>query len=183
MSPALFEIRLVGCHRIFWSTITPSASGCLKILSAPEFLQHTGFRNGGDEGMDGQWDLWPIDNPARPHSLRMPDQLCQPIHVTDRTLGIALISLQRNDEHSPGWLWLELFLSAREPAQNGRSILEDWTELLRSNKDDESKQVVLRLDFGVITMDKIACFKSQRKLVTSNVTLEIRPHHATLHGG
>ena len=172
---AIFEVRLEGGFRIYWSSITPTVGGCLDILAAPEFCPAAKFPGIFDEQKDGQWDLWPIDNPARPHPLKESDQLSRAVQITDRTLGIALISLQRNDDHSPHWLWVEIFLSAHEPAQNGRSVFEDWAEILRASKDDVHKQAVLRLNLGVVTPDEIAGFNSRKKLVASDLTLDIRP--------
>ena len=53
--------------------------------------------------------------------------------------------------------------------------MEDWAEDLRTAKDDPNKEVVLRLNLGIVTADEIAGFKSQKKLVATDLTLEIRP--------
>ena len=168
----IFEMRLVGSNRIFWSTITPTVCGRLNAIVVPEFCRAADFMGHSRETTHGLWDLWPINNPARPHPLHESDLLCKPVQVTERTPGVALISMQRDDEGD--WLWLELFLSDTEPGENGRSVFEDWTEILRSTKDDISKAAVLRLCFNAITEGEIAGFKSQRKLVTTNVGLELR---------
>jgi hypothetical protein len=90
-------------------------------------------------------------------------------------LGVALISLQRDDDKRTGWLWVELFLSEREPAQNGRSLCEDWAHILRTCKDNESQEAVLSLNLGDVTPGEIAAFRAQKKLVTSDLALEVRP--------
>ena len=66
-------------------------------------------------------------------------------------------------------------ISARELAQNGRSALEDWAEVLRTTKDDPNKEAALRLNLGIITADEIVGFKLQKKLVATDLKLEIRP--------
>jgi hypothetical protein len=38
-----------------------------------------------------------------------------------------------------------------------------------------SIEAVLRLNLADVTPDKIACFKSQEKLVTTDLALELRP--------
>ena len=174
MSPAMFEIRLGGGYRMFWSTITPSVSGCLDVLAAPDFCRS--FVDAGfSRKASGHWDLWPFENPARPNPLELSEQLCRPVQITNRTLGVALISLQYDDDHNHPWFWVELFLSTLEPAHGGRSVFEDWVEITRSNKDDVNKDIVLRLSLGDIKPGDVTCFKSRKKLVTSDLFLEIRP--------
>ena len=171
----MFEMRLEGGYRMFWSTITPSVCGRLQTLATTEFCRAADFPGHCGEGTRGIWDLWPIDNPARPHPLEEADQICRPVQIAARTPRVALISFQHAYGNSPEHLWLELFLSASELGQNGRSALEDWVEVLRTTKDDPNKEAVLRLNLGVVTADEIAWFKSQKKLVTTDLTLEIRP--------
>ena len=175
MQSTVIEARLEGGSRVFWTTITPTACGCLTVLSMPDFCRPDSVPVFSSERAGGHWDLWPIDNPARPNPLNERDLLCRPIQVTDRTLGLALISLQQNDDDSPRRLWIELFLSTKEPAQNGRTVVEDWAEILRLNKDATSSQTVLRLTLGAVTPGEIACFKSHKKLVTFDLALEVRP--------
>ena len=169
----MFEMRLQGGYRMFWSTITPAVSGRLRTLSAPAFCRTSGFFGHCGDGTPGIWDLWPIDNPARPHPFDEQDRLCRPVRLTSRTPGVALISLLQDDQ-GPGSLWLELFLSTTEPGQSGCSVFEDWAEILRTAKDDISKAAIVHLNTGIITPGEIAGFKSQKKLVTADLTLEVR---------
>ena len=169
----MFEMRLQGGFRMFWSTITPTVCGHLHTIAAPGFCRDVGLLRHCGDRMPGIWDLWPIDNPSRPHPFDESDRLCRPVNLTGRTPGIALISFQQ--EHGPGSLWVELFLSATEPGHNGRSVFEDWAEILSTAKDDIYKDAVLRLNAGIVTPDEIAGFKSQKKLVTADLTLEVRP--------
>ena len=169
----MFEMRLQGGHRMFWSTITPTVCGRLNIIAAPEYCRDIGFLRHCGDGTPGIWDLWPIDDMLRPHPFAESDRLCRPINFTGRTPGIALISFQQ-DDHGPGWLWLELFLSTTEPGHNGRSVFQDWAELLRTAKDDIYKEAILRLNAGIVTPNEIAGFKAQKKLFTADLTLEIR---------
>ena len=174
----LFEMRLEGGYRLFWSTIAPTVCGRLQIITAPGFCRVADFPGHCGEGARGIWDLWPTDNPARPHPLDEADRLCRPVQVTARTPRIALISFQHADDHNREWLLLELFLSATELVQNGRSAFEDWAEILRTTKDDPNKEVALRLNVGVVTPEEIAGFRSQKKLVATDLTLEVRSRAA-----
>ena len=97
------------------------------------------------------------------------------VQITARTLGVALISLQLDEDKRAGWLWLELFLSETEPAQNSCSLCQDWAHILRSSKDDAGQEALLRLKFGDLTREEIAGFRGQKKLVTRDLTLEVRP--------
>ena len=169
-----FEVRLLGGFRLFWSTITPAVSGHLRSITVPEFCHSAGLFGRCGEGTPGTWDIWPINNLARPNPLEEADRLCRPVKIAHRTSGVALISFQQ-DDHEPGALWLELFLSTTEPGPSGCSVFEEWVGILRNAKDDIEKEVVLRLTLGNITPEEIAGFKSQKKLVTTNLTLEIRP--------
>ena len=51
-----------------------------------------------------------------PHPLKEVDRLTREVQITARTLGVALISLQLDEDKRTGWLWVELFLSETEPA-------------------------------------------------------------------
>src|SRR6476659_2684199 len=136
MQHTALELRLLGGYRMWWTTITPIVAGQLKVVDAPEFFRDVDFPWQPAEGTGGNWDLWPIENPARPHPLRALDQLTREVQITARTLGIALISLQRDEDKRTGWLWLELFLSETEPTQNGCSVCQDWAHILQTSKDD-----------------------------------------------
>lgn len=92
---------------------------------------------------------------------------CRPVHITDRTPGIALISF--NTTMNGDWLWLELFLSETEIGENGRSVFEDWAQILRATKNDISKAAVLRLNFDIVTPSELAGFRLQKKLATTNI--------------
>jgi hypothetical protein len=170
----MFAMRLEGGYRMFWSTIMPTVCGRLHTLSAPKFCGAADFPGFCGEGTRGMWDLWPIKNPARPHPLEDAERLCRPVRITERTQQIALVSFLHKDDRGPEAVWLELFL-AREPGQDGRSLLDDWAQTLQAAKDDASKEAVLRLNLGNVTPDEIACFKSQNKLVTTDFALEVRP--------
>ena len=170
----MFEMRLEGGYRMFWSTITPTVCGRLQTILTPEFCRAADFPWHCGENTRGIWDLWPIDNPARPHPLEEVDRLCRRLQITPRTPRVALISLQHEDDHRLPWLWIELFLSATELGDDGRSAFEDWVEILQSTKDDQNKEAVLRLNLGIVTPDEIAGFKSQTKLATTDLTLEVR---------
>jgi hypothetical protein len=173
MQPSTLVLRLQGGYRMWWSTITPIVAGHLKVLDAPEFLQAMERPWHPAVGMGGHWDLWPIDNPARPHPLTEVDRLTREVQITARTLGVALISLQLDDDRT-GWLWVELFLSESEPAENGRSVCQDWAHVLRSFKDDVSQDVMLKMNFDGVTPEEIAGFRARKKLVTSDLALEVR---------
>lgn len=175
MQQAVLELRLLGGYRMWWSTITPTVAGHLKVVAAPEFFRVLDFPWQAAAGLGGHWDLWPIDNPARPHPLEEVDQLTREVQITERTLGVALTSLQLDDDKRTGWLWVELFLSETEPTQHGCSLCQDWAHILRTSKDDAGQEAVLRLKFGDLTREEIAGFKEQKKLVTSDLTLEVRP--------
>jgi hypothetical protein len=174
MQPTTLEIRLQGGYRMWWSTITPIVAGHLKLLHEPEVLLGADFPSHPAEGMGGHWDLWPIDNPARPHPLKEIDRLTREVHINAQTMGVALLSLQRDADKRSDWLWVEMFLSETEPAQNGRTVCEDWAHILRASKDDISQEVVLKLTFSGLTPDEIAGFREQKKLVTSDFALEVR---------
>jgi hypothetical protein len=168
----IIEMRLQGGYRSFWSTITPTVYGRSRTMMAPEFFRDADFFGITADPTVGIWDLWPIDNPARPHPLKQTDQLCRPVRMTSRTPGVALISfLQQQD----GALWVELFLSTTETVESGLSAFDDWVQILRAGKDDFAKDIVLRLNLGAVTPDEIAGFGSQKKLVTTDLALEIRP--------
>jgi hypothetical protein len=171
---AMLEVRLEGGYRMFWTTITPKECGRLQTLSAPALCSDTDFPGFCSAGARGIWDLWPIKNPARPHPLEDADRLCRPIKITEQTQRLALVSFVHKDGRSPEYLWIELFL-ASEPGPDGRSPLDDWAQVVRATKDDASKEVVLRLNLRNVTPDEIACFKSQKKLVATDLALEVRP--------
>jgi len=175
MGNAMFEMRLEGGYRMFWSTITPTVCGRLKTLATPDFCHAADVPKYCGQGARGLWDLWPIDNPARPHPLDEIDKLCRRVQITAQVSRVALISLLQDDDHSPRWLWIELFFSATDLGPNGQSTFEEWAEILRIAKDDMNTEVVLRMDLGSITPDEISGFKSQKKLATTDVTLEVRP--------
>src|SRR3977135_1423855 len=175
MQQRRLELKLRGGCRMGWNTITPIAAGHLSIVSVPRFFRGLDFPWHPAEAMGGHWDLWSIDNLARPNPLKEIDRLTREIHTTARTLGVALISLQLDDDKRTGWLWVELFLSDTEPAQSGRSVCQDWAHILPTSKDDESQEAVLRLTFGELTPEEIAGFRGQKKIVTSNLELEVRP--------
>jgi hypothetical protein len=169
MQHAELELRLQGGYRMWWSTITPIVAGHLKVLKAPEFFRDIDLRWHPIEEMGGHWDIWQIDSPVRPHPLEEVDRLTRKVQITARTLGVALMSLQLDDNNRTGWLWVELFLSETEPAHNGRSVCQDWAHILRTSKDDESQEAVLKLKFDNVTPDEIAGFRGQKKLVTSDL--------------
>ena len=172
----MFEVRLIGGYRMFWSTITPTVCGRLVTRAVPEFCRAADFPGHCGDGTRGIWDLWPIDNPARPHPLKEADRLCRAVPIHAQTPRVALISFLDKDSHGHQWLWLELFLSATELGESGRSPFEDWAEILRTAKDDVSKEAVLRLNLGVVTPSEIAGFGSQKKLITTDLTLEVGAH-------
>jgi len=43
MGNALFEMRLEGGYRMFWSTITPTVCGRLQTMATPEFCRAADF--------------------------------------------------------------------------------------------------------------------------------------------
>ena len=176
MQPAILELRLQGGYRMWWTTITPTVAGRLKVSEGTEFFRVVGSPWHGVEAMGGNWDLWPIHNPARPHPLIEVDRLTREVQIRTRTLGVALVSLQVDDDRKTNWLWVELFLSETEPAQNGRSLCEDWAHILRTVKDDERQTAVLCLKFADLTPGELAGFRAQKKLVTHDMTLEVRAH-------
>ena len=175
MQHPVLELRLQGGYRMWWSTITPIVAGHLKVLKAPEFFRDIDLRWHPIEEMGGHWDIWQIDSPVRPHPLEEVDRLTRKVQITARTLGVALISLQLDDDKKIGWLWVELFLSETEPAHSGRSVCQDWAHILRTSKDDENQEAVLELKFDNVTPEEIADFRGKKKLVTSDLTLKVRP--------
>jgi hypothetical protein len=88
-----------------------------------------------------------------------------------RTPGVALISYL----HEARVLFVEFFLSTIEIVENGLSPFEDWVQILKGAMNDVSQQAVLRLDFGPVTPEEVAGLRSEKKLVTTDLTLEIRP--------
>lgn len=170
----------VGLHsgyRMWWSTITPTVAGHLKVLTPPDFFRDLDAPWQSGEPLGGHWDLWPIDNPARPHPLKEVNELTREVHITTRTLGVALASLQVDDDKRTGWLWVEVFLSETEPAQHGGTLCEDWASILTKAKNDASQEAVLRLNFSGSLPAEIAAFKCRKKLVTSDMLLEVRARH------
>jgi hypothetical protein len=83
--------------------MVPTIAGHLNVLHPPDQLRHIDFHWRPVGALKGTWDLWPIDNPARPHPLKDVSELARPVRITPRTLGVALVS-------------------AHEPAQNGRAV-------------------------------------------------------------
>jgi hypothetical protein len=175
MQQTVLELRLLGGYRMWWSTITPIVAGHLKVVAAPDFFRALDFPWQPADGLGGHWDLWPIDNPARPHPLTEVNQLTREVQITARTLGVALISLQLDEDKSAGWLWVELFLSETEPAQNSCSLCLDWAQILRASKDDAGQEALLKLKFGDLTPEELTGFRGQKKLVTNDLTLTVRP--------
>jgi hypothetical protein len=171
MNSAIFEMQLQGGDRFFWGTITPTVCGRSRTMAMPDFFLDADFSGITTDRTAGLWDLWPIDNPARPHPLKETDQFCRPVRVTSRTPGVALISFLQADK----FLWVQLFLSTTETVESGLSVFDDWVQILQTGKDDISKEIVLRLNLGVVTPEEIAGFGSEKKLVTTDLTLEVRP--------
>jgi hypothetical protein len=62
-----------------------------------------------------------------------------------------------------------------EFSRTGLSIYEDWIGILKANKDDLNKEVVLRMEFGVVTPAEIDGFREQKSLVTKDIELQVRP--------
>jgi hypothetical protein len=87
--PATFEMPLQAGHRVFWSTINPTACGHLRTKAAPEFCLGPDFAGPTADMTKGYWDLWPIDNPARPHPLEETKRLCRPVRITARTPAVG----------------------------------------------------------------------------------------------
>jgi hypothetical protein len=59
--------------------------------------------------------------------------------------------------------------------ESGLSAFDDWVQILATGKDDIAKEIVLRLNLGTVTPEEIAGFGSQKKLATTDLTLEVRP--------
>ncbi len=116
--------------------------------------------------------MWPIKNPARPHPLEDLELLCRPVWITGQTQRVALISYRHKDGRSPEWLWLELFL-AGDPEDEG-SPVADWARMIRNALDDISKEAVVSITLADMMPSDLACFKQQKKLWTTDVTLEVR---------
>jgi hypothetical protein len=70
MQRPTLELRLQSGYRMWWSTITPIVAGQLKVLSVPAFFRDIDLRWSPVQEMGGNWDLWPIENSARPHPSR-----------------------------------------------------------------------------------------------------------------
>lgn len=175
-------VTLDGGYRLWWSTITPAVAGRLSVIELPKMFDGIDFRWRPIGGLGGGWDVWPIANLARPNPLSEVDRLSRQVRPGPRTLGVALISLQTDGDAatSPdtGWLWIELFLSETEPAQDGRTVFEDWVHILRETKDSETRQAVLTLDLGDVRPDELIGFADRKKLVTSRIELSVRPRAA-----
>ena len=172
-------VRLQGGFRMWWTTITPTVAGHISVIDLPDVFSSINFHWRPVGGLGGHWDVWPINNPARPHPLQDVTQLSHPVQLTARTLGVALISLRLEEvvRTGPniGWLWIELFLSETEPAQDGRSVYEDWVYILKHTKDSESREALLTLNFSNVLPEALLNFENGRKLVTSNLELAVRP--------
>ena len=150
------------------------AAGRLQVLNAPEFYHSTVIPSFTEDATPGIWDLWPINNLLRPHPLQESDRLTRPVQVSARTTGIALISLLQDNTGRSDGLWIEMFLSQAEPAHHGRTLCEDWAHIISSAKDDQSQAVILGLELKHLTPKDIAGFKSYKKLITSDMTLDLR---------
>jgi hypothetical protein len=170
----MFELRLEGGKRYFWSPV-PTVFGHLRVLGVPEFCTQAGFQGRCGEGTCGIWDAWPIDDNARFQHLHPDRNLCRPVEISARTPGVALVSFAHKTEQADEALWVQLFLSTTEPAQNGQSVFEDWVKILRAATEDLNNDTVLRLDFPHLSPAEIDGFKSQRRLATTSLALEVRP--------
>jgi hypothetical protein len=170
----MFELRLEGRKRYFFSPV-PTVFGHLRALRVPEFCTGADFPGRCGEGTHGIWDAWPIDDVTRFQHLGPERGLCRPVKISARTPGVALISFLRRNEREDEALWVELFLSTTEPGQNGRSVFEDWVQILRAAKEDLNSDTILRLDFPHLSAGEFEGFKSQQKLATTSLALEVRP--------
>ena len=68
---------------------------------------------------------------------------------------------------------VDVYLSVTERAASGRSLYEDWVAVLNANKDDPSRLVLLRMEFGAITPEEISLFRAERMLVTKDIELNV----------
>ena len=170
----MFEMRLEGGKRFFFSAVSPSAFGRLVTLRVPGFCEADDFPGRCGDGTRGIWDVWPIDDQAREARFRE-HSLCRPVQLAERTAGAALISFLHRDERQEEALWVELYLSTTEIAKSGLSVLDDWVQILKSTKDDLNREAVLSLNLGDLAPAELDCFKSQKKLVVTDIALDVRP--------
>ena len=98
------------------------------------------------------------------------------VQITARTLGVALISLQLDDDKTTGWLWVQIFFFPRlSPLKTAAHCVKTGPVFCEALGMMQAKEALLRLTFGDLTGEEIAGFRGQKKLVTHDLTLEVRP--------
>jgi hypothetical protein len=177
-----FEMRLESGRRAFLQAIAPADFGHLTALQVPDFCCAADYQDRFAEGIRGAWDLWPIDDQNRRNHLDDQRWFCRPLQITRGTAGAAIVLLRPKEESRPASLLVQLLLSPAEAAESGVSVLEDWLQIIGSNKDDLNKEVVLRLGFDDLSPEEIDNFKTGRQrvlsglaLVTKDITLTVGP--------
>jgi hypothetical protein len=163
-----YEIRMEG-GKVFHIGYLTGLLGELSVVQAPEFCSGPGFLSSVREGGHGVWNVRPIDDQARRHTFVDDRSLCRRIEMTDRTPGVGLISLAGGKTH------VDVYLSTTEFSGAGVSIYEDWIDILKANKDDLAKEVLLRMEFGAVTPVEIEGFRDHKCLATKDIELQVRP--------
>jgi hypothetical protein len=168
----IYEIRLGG-GKVFHIGFLPGILGRLTIMKAPDFAAAGDFPHYARAGWGerGAWNLRPIDDQARDVTFKTARLLCRPVTVTERTPGIGFIGIEDSDRS----VHVDVYLSTREFSANGLSVYEDWTQIVSEAKDDPHRDVLLAMNFGAVTAEEIADFKSGKALTTTDIGLTVRP--------
>jgi hypothetical protein len=168
----VFEMRLEGGKSFGFGPPRPGDCGLARILRAPEFCRDPELARYFHEQAKAQWGLSPIDETAR-RSFSDESRLARLVDLRAVTKGIGFI------EVSGGYqcLFVEVSLPTTNFASTGLSTFEDWLRILRATKDDLNQEALLRLSFAQDQMQDsdIAAFKAGKRLVTTDVELQVRP--------
>jgi hypothetical protein len=162
-----FEIRLEGGN-VFHMGYLTGLLGRLMIIRAPDFCRIPDFPGCIQYGGRGTWNVRPIDEYALGTVFGNQRQLCRRVDVTARTPGAGLIYFSSDAQ-------VDVYLSVTEFAASGLSVYEDWIAILKANKDDPSKMVLLSMEFGTVTPEEINHFRDQGMLATKDIELNVRP--------
>src|SRR5208283_677476 len=94
-------------------------------------------------GTGGIWDLYPLDERALKERLNDANRAGGKLEINKGTPGVGSIGF----EPASSMIGVALYLSMLEFEKGGLSTFEEWARILRSNVDDEQKDVLLQLKF------------------------------------